>query len=241
MLKKVNQMRINKFIAESGITSRRKAEELILQGRVEVNGIPVLALSFAIKPEKDIVTLDGEVIKPQRYQYFLLNKPKGTITSTADEKRRKTVTELIKASVRIFPIGRLDYNTTGVILLTNDGDFANYLMHPSNNIQREYVAQLDHSVSLEHESEFLRGIFIEGVRGKFEKIEYLDKIKRMVKVTSTEGRNHFVKKMFKELGYTVLDLTRIRFGSFTAEDLAPGEYRKLTQDEVNAIRKRFKK
>ncbi|KAB2843945.1 MAG: rRNA pseudouridine synthase, partial [Melioribacteraceae bacterium] len=131
---------MNKFLSECGIASRRKSEELILQGRVSVNGNIVLDLATQINIEKDIVQLDGEKIKSAGKVYFLLHKPKGFITSTSDEKDRRTVVELINTKEKIFPVGRLDFNTTGVLLLTNDGEFSNFITHPRNKIPREYIA-----------------------------------------------------------------------------------------------------
>lgn len=151
--------RLNKFIADSGITSRRKAEELILQGRVTVNNKTITKLAFNIDVESDEVTVDGEKIKPADHVYFLLNKPKGVVTTTDDEKHRMTVTDLIKSKQKIFPIGRLDYNTTGVLILTNDGEFAQKLIHPKNNIIREYEVKLDKELEAEHENSFAERCF----------------------------------------------------------------------------------
>ena len=151
--------RLNKFIADSGITSRRKAEELILQGRVTVNNKTIVQLAFNIDVENDEVTVDGEKIKPAEHVYYLLNKPKGVITTTDDEKNRMTVIDLIKSKQKIFPIGRLDFNTTGVLILTNDGDFAQKLIHPKNNIIREYEVKLDKELELEHESCIIKRCF----------------------------------------------------------------------------------
>jgi len=143
-------IRLNKFISDCGISSRRKSEELILQGRVEVNKKVIIDLSFKVDPEKDFVELDGEKITRRKHVYYLLNKPKGVITTSNDEKQRRTVVDLIKsgqgASVprgKIYPVGRLDYNTTGVLILTNDGEFTNLLTHPGNRVPREYEVKLD--------------------------------------------------------------------------------------------------
>ncbi|HKB85653.1 MAG TPA: pseudouridine synthase, partial [Ignavibacteriaceae bacterium] len=130
-MKKIKMMmRLNKFIADSGITSRRKAEELILQGRVTVNTATITDLAFKVNPETDEIALDGEKITARRHLYFLLNKPTGVVTTVSDEKSRRTVVDLIKTNERIYPVGRLDYNTTGVLILTNDGDFSQLLTHP---------------------------------------------------------------------------------------------------------------
>ncbi|HSD64909.1 MAG TPA: pseudouridine synthase, partial [Ignavibacteriaceae bacterium] len=148
-------MRLNKFIAESGITSRRKAEELILQGRISVNKKTVTDLAYNVNPEHDKITLDGERIKNRKHQYYLLNKPRGVVTTTNDEKDRKTVVDLIRTNERIYPVGRLDYDTTGVLFLTNDGDFAQQLTHPGNKIPREYEVKLNKSLSVGDQEKML--------------------------------------------------------------------------------------
>ncbi|MCZ6703131.1 MAG: pseudouridine synthase, partial [Ignavibacteria bacterium] len=153
--------RINKFIADSGITSRRKAEELILYGRVSVNNQVVTELGYKINPDRDEVFIDGERIKTKKNAYYLLNKPKGTISTTSDEKNRKTVVDLIKTREKIYPVGRLDYNTTGVLLLTNDGDFSNLLTHPKNKVPKKYDVRLDRDLEKKDEKKLLTGIMID--------------------------------------------------------------------------------
>lgn len=228
-------MRLNKFIADCGIASRRKAEELILQGRITVNNKTVTKLSFDIDPVNDIVCFDGEKIKTQNHVYFLMNKPKGVITTTSDEKNRITITDLIKTPYKIFPVGRLDYNTTGVIILTNDGDFANKLLHPRNNILREYVVKLDRDLEIKDKDKLLNGITIEGSKGKFESIKFKkNKDRKNLIITCTEGRNHFVKKMFSSLKYSVIQLHRKSFAGIT-DDIPVGSYRKLKKDEIQNL------
>ncbi len=229
--------RLNKYIADSGITSRRKAEELILQGRVAVNKKTITKLAFNILVESDEVTVDGEKVKPADHVYYLLNKPKGVVTTTDDEKNRMTVTDLIKSKQKIFPIGRLDYNTTGVLILTNDGEFAQKLIHPKNNIVREYEVKLDKELEVEHENALLKGVFIDGSRGKFIAIKYgKKKDRKNITVQCTEGRNHFVKKMFTTINYTVEKLHRSSFAGIIP-DIPIGSYRKLTQDEIRKLSK----
>lgn len=226
-------IRLNKYIADSGITSRRKSEDLILQGRISVNGKTVKELSFKVDSDSDEVKFDGEKIAPQRHLYFLMNKPKGTITSTNDEKNRKTVIDLIKTKEKIFPVGRLDYNTTGVLLLTNDGEFSNLMTHPKNLVPRKYEATLDRNLEEDDVHKLLKGVFIDGMRGKFTNIKLLKKnTRKIVEVITVEGRNHFVKNMFKALGYTVTSLNRSGFGYFIA-DVPPGAYRVLSQTEIS--------
>lgn len=233
-LRKNRQMmiRLNKFLADSGVASRRKAEELILQGRVSVNGKIIKDLSFKVNGENDSVAFDGENIAPKRHLYFLLNKPRGVVTTTSDEKNRPTVIELIKTNEKIFPVGRLDFNTTGVLLLTNDGEFGNLLTHPRNNVPRKYEAMLDRPLEEADAGKLLKGVFIEGVRGKFKSIVFPKKNSRKkVEVVTLEGRNHFVKNMFKALGYTVTALNRSSYGIFTA-DVPPGHYRTISNSEI---------
>ena len=232
--------RLNKFLSECGIASRRKSEELILQGRVSVNGNIVLDLATQINVEKDVVHLDGEKIKSAHKVYFLLHKPKGFITSTSDEKDRRTVVELINTREKIFPVGRLDFNTTGVLLLTNDGEFSNFITHPSNKIPREYHATLNKPLEEEDRLQLLKAITIEGKRGKFNEVTYTSQSNhKHVRVVTVEGRNHFVKNMFSALGYFVSKLERKSFGSFDIKMIPLGAYRELTQKEINNFYKKY--
>lgn len=232
-------MRLNKFIAESGITSRRKAEELILQGRISVNNETIIDLAYNINPEQDEVFLDGERIKTRKHLYYLLNKPKGVVTTTSDEKDRKTVVDLIKTNERIYPVGRLDYDTTGVLFLTNDGTFAQLLTHPGNKVPREYEVKLNKSLIPEDEEKLLKGISLKGIKGKFFKVAPVKKNDfSFIKVTTVEGRNHFVKIMFGSLGYKVISLNRISYAGIKA-NIGKGEYRKLTFAEINKIQNNY--
>ncbi len=229
-------MRLNKFLAECGIASRRKSEEYITSGRVSVNKKIVTDLACTIDPDKDEVKVDGEKLRTENKVYFLLNKPKGFVSTTKDEKNRKSVVDLINTRTKIFPVGRLDYNTTGVLMLTNDGEFSNILTHPRNNIPREYSVLIDKELSVEHRERLLKGIILEGRKSSFKKIEFPKKGNfKSVKVTCFEGRNHFVKKMFSSLGYNVKELDRTKFGEFKAGKLLLGEYRKLTKEETASI------
>lgn len=235
-MKTMNWMRLNKFLAESGVASRRNSEEFILQGRVSLNGMIVSSLSQKINPEKDIVELDGEKIKPRKHVYYLLNKPAGFVTTTKDDRKRRTVLDLIKTDERIFPVGRLDYNTTGLLLLTNDGNFANLLTHPRHNIPRTYEVTLDNALNKNNLDRLLKGIYIDKRKGRFIKIEFpKSSNKKLVRVTTVEGRNHFVKNMFNALGYKVLSLNRLSFAGFKI-DVPVGKYRKISTSEIeNAI------
>lgn len=228
-------MRLNKFISESGVTSRRKAEELILQGRVTVNNKTITTLAFNVDPEKDIVALDGERIRRKKKLYFLLNKPSGYISTTDDERGRRTVLDLIPVREKLFPVGRLDADTTGVLLLTNDGDFANQLLHPRNKIIRVYEAKLDKELEEKDAERLVKGILLDKRKSKFEKV-YFDKPKDRTRVTveCVEGRNHFVKRMFALLGYEVKKLNRKSFAGIEA-NIPVGSYRELTIAEIKKL------
>ena len=229
------KIRLNRYLAECGIASRRKVEEYILDGRVEVNGKTIVDLAFFVE-ENDSVKYDGRLLRLEKKVYFLLNKPKGYITSTADEKGRKTVIELINTKQKIFPVGRLDYNTKGVLILTNDGDFANLLMHPKNKVPREYHVLLDKDLDGEHRLRLIKGITLEGSKGRFESITFTKpKSFNRMNVVTHEGRNHFVKNMFGLLGYTVKELERVSYGGITTRNLPLGSYRLLTAGEIKKV------
>ena len=232
-------IRLNKYIAESGLCSRRNAEKYILEGRVTINNKTVTDLSYKINEENDEVFVDGEKIKPKRHIYILLNKPKGVITSTKDEKNRKTVVDLVKTNEKIYPVGRLDYNTTGVLLLTNDGDFSNLLTHPKHKIRKTYTVQLNKPLVNEDENKLLKGVYINRRKGIFIKINFPNiKKKTLVEVTVVEGRNHFIKDMFSTLGYNVVELDRKYFGQFEA-DIPLGKYRVISNEEIKSVYKNY--
>jgi 23S rRNA pseudouridine2605 synthase len=225
--------RLNRFLAECGVASRRKSEEYIKEGRITVNKKTVLELSFTVDPDVDVISLDGEKIKLQKKVYYLLHKPKGFITSTSDEKGRKTVVQLIDTQFKIFPVGRLDYNTTGVLLLTNDGDFSNFITHPNHKIIREYKATLNKDLEEEDRLRLLKGIRLDNRKSVFESITFSQKGKRnKVFVSTVEGRNHFVKNMFSALGYFVDQLDRTNFGGFNVKGIPVGSYRIVSYEEI---------
>jgi 23S rRNA pseudouridine2605 synthase len=230
--------RLQKVIANSGYVSRRKAEELILQRKVKVNGKVIEEMGVKVS-SKDIIEVDGYVIKNEEKEYYLLNKPRGVITSTSDELGRKTVIDLIPTTKRIYPVGRLDYDTTGVLLLTNDGELTNLLIHPKNNIDKIYVAKVKGLIGKNQIRALERGVIIDGVKTSNSKA----RIKKYDKNTDTsiveliihEGKNHQVKKMFEAIGYTVLKLRRDQFCFLRVDDLKSGEYRKLTPKEIKKL------
>ncbi len=230
--------RLQKVIAASGITSRRKAEELIVEGKVKVNGIVVTELGTKVSG-KDLIEVNGKVISKEEKEYYLLNKPRGVITSTSDDKDRKTVVDLINTKARIFPVGRLDYDTTGLILLTNDGEFANILMHPKNQIDKVYVAKLEGIIKGEQINKLKEGIkldnqLLKASRVKLKKTNF-ETNTCIVEITIQEGKNHQVKRMFEKVGFPVLKLKREREGIFQLENLKSGEYRKLTTKEIQIV------
>ena len=230
------EMRLNKYIAESGFASRRKAEEYIEQGRVLINGKVVTNLATQVNPFSDEVYVDDVKLKIKEKLYFLLNKPKGFITSTLDEKNRNTVVDLINTKEKIFPVGRLDYNTTGVLLLTNDGELANKITHPKNNFKRVYVAKIDKELSPLDKDKLLTGVYFDKRKGVFTELSYVkERNYKIVRVSVVEGRNHFVKKMFSSLGYRVLELDRENFGGITVKGMRVGEYKILTFNEIEKL------
>ncbi|MDA3861357.1 MAG: pseudouridine synthase [Melioribacteraceae bacterium] len=230
------EIRLNKYIAESGVASRRKAEEYIIQGRVLINGKVVKELATKVDPFIDVVYVDDVKLKRKEKVYFLLNKPKGFITSTSDEKNRRTVVDLINTKEKIFPVGRLDYNTTGVMLLTNDGEFSNRITHPKNNFKRVYIVKIDKNLEVKDKEKLLSGIFLDKKKGVFTELSYVkERSYRIVRVTSVEGRNHFVKRMFSSLGYRVADLERESFAGISTDGLRQGEYKILSYNDIENL------
>lgn len=232
-------MRINKYIAHAGLASRRKAEELIKAGRVTVNGQVVLDLATTIK-SGDLVEVDGQAIYNEEKVYYLLNKPRGVISSVSDEKGRKTVIDLLpEVTERIYPVGRLDWDTTGLLILTNDGDFTDKMIHPRNEIDKVYVARLKGLATKENLRPLTRGLVIDGkktqpARYNIIKVD-VDKNRSVVELIIHEGRNHQVKKMFEAVGLLVDKLSRTRFGTLDLTGLRPGESRRLNKKEVSQL------
>jgi len=231
--------RLQKVIANSGYTSRRKAEELILDGHVTVNGELVTTLGIKVSGN-DVICVDGNTInKDMVKEYYLLNKPREVICSVSDDKGRKTVVDLIKTEARIYPVGRLDYDTTGLIILTNDGELANILMHPKHKILKTYIAKINGILNEEDFKKLRRGILIDDRKLLIDniKVRKIDKTKNtsLVEVTIHEGRNHIVRKLFEKLRYDVLKLTRSKFAFLSDDGLKSGEYRELTLKEVKQL------
>lgn len=230
--------RLQKVIAESGYTSRRKAEDLIKEGKVKVNGVTVTTLGTKVT-KKDIITVNNKSLVKDDLEYYLLNKPRETISSVSDDKGRKTVVDIIETNARIYPVGRLDYDTTGLLLLTNDGNLTNILTHPKSNIKKTYLAKLDKLLTMEDYHKIKSGVSIDGkkVNVKHIKIRKTDKKKQAsyVEITIVEGRNRIVRKLFEKLGYDVVKLTRTSYAFLSLGTLLSGEYRTLSKKEINEL------
>lgn len=232
--------RLNKFIANSGYTSRRKADDLILKGKVSVNGDVVRELGTKVSSLDEVLVEGVSISKVQKYEYYLLNKPRGYICSLSDEKNRNVVVDLIDTDCNIYPVGRLDYNTTGALILTNDGDLANILMHPSNEVLKTYLAICEGIFTTEEIYKVEEGVTIDGVKvvpRRF-KIKSKDPVKNRTKVeiTIVEGKNHIVKNIFQSVGHPVNKLTRERIAFLDVKGLQSGEYRELTINEVKRLK-----
>lgn len=230
--------RLQKVIANYGYCSRRKAEELIKNKKVYVNGKLITEMGVKVSLNDDIV-VNNIHLKQQKKVYYLLNKPRGIICSAHDDKGRKTVVDLIKTNLRIYPIGRLDYDTTGLILLTNDGELSQKLMHPKNNIEKLYVAKLNKIISMEDYYKIKKGIEIEGRKVFPTKLKIRSKDREkdtcIIDIGIIEGRNHIVKKIFLSLGYDVVKLKRESYDFLTLGNLKSGEYRELSIKEVHKL------
>lgn len=230
--------RLQKLIAESGYTSRRKAEELIINGKVKVDGQIVKELGT--KVNKDVkIEIDGKILKLEQKEYYLLNKPREYICSLDDEKGRKIVTDLIATKARIYPVGRLDYDTTGLLILTNDGELTNILSHPSSGVEKTYLAKIEGILSSEDIVKLKKGILIDNKKCNIKrvKVRKRDKVKNtdLVEIIIEEGRNHIVKRVFEAINHNVVKLTRTRYANLELGDLKSGDYRILSNNEVRKL------
>ena len=232
-------IRLNKYIANAGICSRRDADKLIAAGSVSVNGKVITEMGYQVK-EGDVVNYGGEVLRSERKRYFLLNKPKGYITTLDDPQERKTVMMLIDSACpeRIYPVGRLDRNTTGLLLFTNDGDLARRLTHPSTGVYKIYQVEVDKAVTRDDMKKLLEGIELEDGPIHVDDIQYAEGAndKRIVGVALHSGKNRIVRRMFEHLGYNIHKLDRVVFAGLTKKDLPRGRYRELTEKEVGFLK-----
>lgn len=231
--------RLNKFISNSGLTARRKADELIFAGRVTVNMKTVTEPGTRVNPERDVIKVDGEKLKPQsEYIYIVLFKPRGYVTTTHDEKGRPTVMDLIGLNTRLYPIGRLDYDTDGVLLLTNDGEFANMMMHPRHKVFKTYFAKLDKPIEDNDIRKLREGVLIDGKPTSRAKVRIIpNSADQNIWISIHEGRNRQVRRMLEILGYVVQRLKRVEYARIGLDGLKPSEWRYLTPEELRTSRK----
>ena len=236
-------MRINKFLAQAGLGSRRKVEELVINGKIKINGKLVKDLSTDVK-ESDIVLFENKPLKlAQNYVYYKLNKPKGYVTTVADEKGRKTVMDLLRGvHERVFPIGRLDYDSEGLLLFTNDGDLANILTKPKSEVKKTYSVNIESNITDDEIKTLCAGVEIDGYTTKTCQIELKERGENLSKlqVMITEGKNRQIRKMFETIGKNVVFLRRTQIGEIRLGGLSRGEYVRLTPKEtkyLNSLKK----
>lgn len=236
-------VRLQKALADAGVASRRKAEELITSGQIKVNGVVVTELGFKVSDSGEILFNDELVIREEKV-YYLLNKPTGYVSTVKDEKGRKTVLDLLnkdEVSERVYPVGRLDSDTAGVILLTNDGDLTYKLTHPKHEVEKEYLARVKGIVVRNKAKEIQKGVIIDKdylAKPKLVRVVELDKEKQttLLSIVLTEGRNREVRKIMEAAGFPVINLTRIRFAHLTTEGVGRGYYRALKIHEIKQLK-----
>lgn len=237
----MEKIRLQKYFTDCGVLSRRAAEEEIKAGKVKVNGIQA-ELGDKIDPETDVVEYKGRRILPQKDEkrvYILLNKPCGVVTSARDEKNRTCVTDLVKCGTRVYPVGRLDLNSQGLILMTNDGELTNKLTHPRHEIPKIYEVEVVGKVTTEQLNTLNSSMTVDGYVLLPVKTEFLSKDDRFttLRMTLYEGRNRQIRKMCEQVGLKVAKLTRVAIGSIKLGDLQIGKWRYLTNDEINKLKK----
>lgn len=231
--------RLQKYMAKCGVASRRKCEELILAGKVTVNGVKITELGTKVNIDTDVVKYNGNIITlEETKRYIILNKPKGIITSVKDEKNRKTVIDIVTVDERIYPIGRLDYDSSGLLLLTNDGDLYNNVIHPRKSLYKTYIVKVHGTFSEEELSKFKSGVDIGGYVTAPAKIETLWNDSRIskIKVSIMEGKNRQIRKMCSALNHEVIELKRIAIGDLLLGELPQGNWRELTSKELEYLK-----
>ncbi len=237
--------RLQKILARAGVASRREAESIIASGRVSVNGVPVSEMGFKADPDKDTITLDGKPVRPEPVKtYILLYKPAGYVTTMKDPQGRQIVTELLKdVKERVFPVGRLDYNTEGLLLLTNDGEWANTLAHPRHEVDKEYQVRIRGKISPQQIRNLSEGVDLDDGRTAPAAVRVIRESERntWVSITIHEGRYRQVRRMCEALDLQVVRLKRSGYGFLDLGNLKPGDYRKLSESEVARLRKSVKK
>jgi 23S rRNA pseudouridine2605 synthase len=231
--------RLQKFMARCGVASRRKCEEIITMGRVKVNDSLVVELGYKIDPDIDKVYLDDKIISIEENKvYIALNKPEGIVSTVKDEKGRKTILDLVEVKERIYPIGRLDYETSGLIILTNDGDIYNKVIHPREAINKVYIALLEGLPTEEEISKFCNGIDIDGYITAKADLQVLKRVgvNSSARITIHEGKNRQIRKMCDAIDHSVINLKRVSVGEILLEDLEKGKWRSLTNKEVEYLK-----
>jgi len=238
------EVRLQKLLAEAGIASRRKSEQIILEGRVSVDGKVVRELGTKVNPEKSRITVDGRPLRLPRKVYILLNKPKGVVSSTVAQDERRTVVDLLKGvPERVYPAGRLDEDSEGLIVLTNDGEFANLLTHPRYGIKKVYRAEVRGRIDDEALDKLRKGVWLSAHRGAKKarpenvRVIYISREKTVLEITLAEGQNREVRRILARTGYKVKSLKRIAIGTITDPKLAKGQWRPLTRKEIESIRR----
>lgn len=234
-------LRLQKFLADCGVASRRASENLIKEGRICVNGEIVTQMGFMVDETNDEVSFDGRVVRPvARKIYVMLNKPAGFVTTVSDDKGRPTVMELVSdIQDRLFPVGRLDYDTEGLLILTNDGDLTYKITHPKNEIKKTYVAEVTGNISMETVTALRRGVVIDGYKTQPAEVEVIGATQYGTKleVTISEGRNRQIRKMFESQGCIVKRLRRTKEAGLILGHLPLGKWRKLSESEINMLKK----
>lgn len=232
-------MRLQKFMAHAGAASRRKSEELIKEGRVKVNNNIVTEMGLVVDPNKDRVYLDGKRLNLENENiYIILNKPIGVVTTSSDEKGRINVVDLVDETKRVYPVGRLDIDTTGLVLLTNDGALANILMHPKNNVYKTYIATVEGKPNARELNLLRNGLSLRDLQTSKAKVKILKNFDKdsIVEISIHEGKNHQVKRMFSYIGHEVKKLKRISIGKIELGNLEIGNYRYLNNEEVKYLK-----
>lgn len=234
-------VRLQKYLAGCGVSSRRGAEDLIKQGRVQVNGETVTEMGIQIDEDNDLVTFDGQPVKTEKKMvYVLLNKPVGYVTTVSDDKGRNTVMELVsEIPVRIYPVGRLDYDTEGLLLMTNDGDLTYKITHPKNQIEKTYVAEVTGNITMNTLLRLRNGVVLDGVKTSPAKVEVIGATQfgTKLEITIHEGKNRQVRRMFESVGCIVKRLKRTKEAGLILGHVPLGHWRKLTEAEVNMLKK----
>lgn len=235
------ECRLQKYLADCGVASRRKAEELILSGKVKVNGEVVRELGVKVNPDRDKVMYENKIIKIQKKKvYLLLNKPAGYISAAKDQFENPSILHLVKdIKVRLYPVGRLDKDTTGAIILTNDGDFSYKLTHPKHEVSKTYIAEVEGVPTVEEMRTFSKGVHIDGKKTYPAKIRIVKETKKnsIVEIIIHEGRNRQVKKMCEEIGHKVISLHRQAIGKLTIDGVKEGSFRYLTDKEIEMLKR----